>query len=77
MAKYAGYNADDTAWDSFQRERGLMTNREFFTSNGVGGFYEGMTYNEDTQEWESNTPKREEYCSDCNVELSRCICNDY
>lgn len=43
--KYAGLKENDTFWDSYHRSRGEMTNREFFTSNGPGGFYEGMEWN--------------------------------
>ena len=50
--KYPGYNENDTDWDQFQRDRGQMTNREFFTSNGKGGFYEGMEW--DGDEWVLN-----------------------
>lgn len=35
---YSGYNSSDTFWDDYHRKNGLMTNREFFTSNAKGGF---------------------------------------
>lgn len=47
--KYPAYNEDDTKWDDHHRKNGLMTNREFFTSNAKGGFYEGMEWN--GEEW--------------------------
>lgn len=40
--KYPGVRPDDTKWDDYHRSRGDMTNHEFFSSNGPGGFYEGM-----------------------------------
>ena len=49
--KYPGYDPTDTVFDELQRDQGQMTNREFFTSNGPGGFYEGMIWNELLKEW--------------------------
>jgi hypothetical protein len=81
MAKFSGYNENDTAWDDYHRENGMMTNREFFSSNAKGGFYEGMEYDEDSGEWvpdaetrqrewerEQNQPK----CDDCGCQ--HCVC---
>lgn len=72
--KYSGYNENDTSWDAYHRERGMMTNREFFTSNAPGGFYEGMEW--DGEEWVPNAESRrrewkrqqeenERKCQDC------------
>lgn len=55
--KYYGYNEDDTKWDQWHRSQGLMTNREFFTSNSKGGFYEGMEWDGDN--WVPNAESRE------------------
>jgi hypothetical protein len=44
MSKSA-WDPRDTHWDDFHKKRGMMTNREFFSSNGPGGFYEGMEWN--------------------------------
>ena len=72
--KYPGYNANDTFWDDYHRSRGMITNREFFSSNGSGGFYEGMEWDEDSAEWVPDAKTREkEYkrereknaCSNC------------
>lgn len=52
--KYPGYNPDDTKFDEHHRSQGVMTNSEFFTSNAKGGFYEGMEWDEDKQEWVLN-----------------------
>lgn len=56
--KYPGLDSRDTAWDEHHRRNGQMTNSEFFTSNGPGGFYEGMDYNESTGEWVSQREDR-------------------
>lgn len=55
--KYSGYNENDTNWDEYHRKNGMMTNREFFTSNGPGGFYEGMEW--DGNEWVPNAENRQ------------------
>ena len=79
--KYSGYNENDTFWDDYHRKNGMMTNSEFFTSNGKGGFYEGMEWDEDDQEWVPNAESRERQrrqeeenskCYWCNLEC--CIC---
>lgn len=80
--KYPGYNPDDTKWDEYHRSRGEMTNREFFTSNGKGGFYEGMVWDDDAQEWILNAEeqrKRDEAeyswkCRGCEQHKSFCEC---
>ena len=54
--KYPGYNENDTAWDDYHKKNGLMTNREFFTSNAKGGFYEGTEW--DGKEWVPNAETR-------------------
>jgi hypothetical protein len=75
--KYPAYNANDTSWDQFQKERGMMTNREFFTSNAKGGFYEGMEW--DGEEWVPNAETRarqekidSQRCPDC--DCITCCC---
>lgn len=68
--KYSGYNENDTKWDEFHRERGQMTNREFFTSNSEGGFYEGMVWDEERQEWVLNA--EEQYKEDQRDAENRC-----
>ena len=80
--KYPGYNEDDTFWDDHHRKTGRMTNREFFTSNAKGGFYEGMEYDDDTEEWVPNAESRQrEYeqekaneCSHCGEDKRYCWC---
>jgi hypothetical protein len=80
--KYPGYNENDTRWDEFHRERGQMTNNEFFTSNGKGGFYEGMVWDEENEEWVLNAEeqrKRDEAeyewkCRGCQQHKSFCEC---
>lgn len=85
MSKYPGYNENDTHWDEYHRSRGEMTNREFFTSNGPGGFYEGMEWDEDKQEWVPNAAERQKQwarereeekntCSWCGHSNQNCIC---
>ncbi len=64
-----------------------MTNKEFFTSNSSGGFYEGMEWDEDSEEWVPNeaTRRREreqearlesEYgrCGHCGELNNQCYC---
>ena len=75
--KYSGYNENDTRWDDYHRKNGMMTNREFFSSNAKGGFYEGMEW--DGDEWVPNAESRErqdaidaQKCSECGC-LS-CVC---
>jgi hypothetical protein len=71
--KYSGYNQNDTNWDDYHKQNNMMTNREFFSSNAKGGFYEGM-------EWDGNSwiPKERQAnyesqrCSECG--LLSCIC---
>lgn len=78
--KYPGVDARDTGWDDFHRKRGMMTNREFFSSNGKGGFYEGMEY--ENGQWVPNAERREaEYqkekaneCSECGKQKPYCDC---
>lgn len=81
--KYRGYNEGDTHFDDLHRSQGLMTNREFFSSNAKGGFYEGMEWDEDGREWVPNAEERErEYnrkkaneCPDCGDQLPYCKCD--
>lgn len=78
--KYLGYNEDDTFWDDHHRKQGLMTNKEFFTSNAKGGFYEGMEWN--GEEWVPDAEsRRREYeqekaneCSTCGEDKRYCWC---
>lgn len=78
--KYPGYNENDTKWDDHHRERGEMTNREFFTSNGKGGFYEGMEWDEENGDWVLNAEEQrkqdqreeENRCSTCGYLNSVC-----
>jgi len=80
MSKYSGYNENDTSWDEHHKSNGQMTNREFFTSNGKGGFYEGMEWDEENQEWIPNAVERqrqqkwnqENRCSSCGLLKSVC-----
>jgi hypothetical protein len=80
--KYPGYNENDTFWDEHHRSRGEMTNREFFTSNGPGGFYEGMEWDAEKEEWVPNAAARQrqyEYeqankCSECGGQKPYCEC---
>lgn len=78
--KYPGYNESDTFWDDYHRKNGMMTNREFFTSNAKGGFYEGMEWN--GNEWVPDAKSRQrEYdrleankCKDCGGQMPYCEC---
>jgi len=84
--KYSGYNEDDTHFDEYHRSKGLMTNREFFTSNAKGGFYEGLEWDDENQEWVPNAETRQkewereerqkaEACPDgCGFSKSNCHC---
>jgi hypothetical protein len=76
----------DTAWNEFHREHGMMTNREFFSSNGPGGFYEGMVWDEENNEWvKSDETLRKErelevrlghnICSGCGHMKKNCECD--
>ena len=83
--KYPGYNENDTQFDEKHRSQGIMTNREFFTSNAPGGFYNGMEWDESSQEWVPNEAERERQgelqrqqddarrCSECGT-LGHCWC---
>lgn len=78
--KYTGYNESDTEWDEHHRKNGLMTNREFFTSNAKGGFYEGMEW--DGEDWVPDAESRQREheqtkqneCSDCGEDKRYCWC---
>lgn len=59
--KYSGYNENDTKLDSYHKSTGQMTNREFFSSNEKGGFYEGMNW--DGDDWVLNKENREREAS--------------
>lgn len=80
--KYPAYNEDDTFWDDHHRKQGLMTNREFFSSNAKGGFYEGMEYNEEAGEWvpDAETKRKERErenankCHSCGYDRNNCWC---
>lgn len=68
--KYPGYNENDNFWNEHHRKNGMMTNREFFSSNAEGGFYEGMEW--DGKSWSPNTENRKREaeikaneCDDC------------
>ncbi len=82
--KYPGYNESDTFWDDYHRKNGMMTNREFFTSNAKGGFYEGMEWDEDSEEWVPDRESRERQeawdrenrCQKCGYLKSNCDCDD-
>lgn len=85
--KYPGYNEDDTHSDEYFRTHGMMTNREFFTSNGPGGFYEGLEWDEANEEWVPNAESRqkqaewdkENRCQYCGYLKSVCLqeCDGY
>lgn len=75
--KYPNLNENDTFWDEHHRKTGQMTNREFFSSNAKGGFYEGMEW--DGEEWvpnaESRTRQEEidsKKCQECGCQ--NCCC---
>ena len=78
--KYPGYNDGDTFWDDYIRKHGQMTNREFFSSNGPGGFYEGMEW--DGEEWVPNAASRQRQwereeknkCQECGEQKPYCDC---
>jgi len=79
--KYSGYNENDTHWDEYHKSNGLMTNREFFTSNAKGGFYEGMEWDEELGEWVPDAASRQREwereqenptCDDCGCRT--CVC---
>lgn len=80
--KYPGLDPRDTTWDKFHRERGEMTNHEFFTSNGPGGFYEGMEWDESKEEWIPNLASRRReqeekekwFCFGCQQHKDFCEC---
>ena len=73
--KYPGVRQNDTFWDEYHRKNGMMTNHEFFSSNGKGGFYEGMSWDEDEQEWISDTPEPEiKECDNCGGDVDYCWC---
>jgi hypothetical protein len=85
--KYRGYRENDTFWDDYHKQNGMMTNREFFTSNEKGGFYEGMEWDEDSSEWVPNAEtQRKEHdqelrletqygrCDECGEIKNKCYC---
>lgn len=80
--KFPGYRANDTHFDEMHRAAGLMTNREFFTSNAPGGFYEGMEWDAEKEEWVPDAASRrrtEEWerknrCSSCGYLHENCEC---
>jgi hypothetical protein len=80
--KYPGVSPDNTQWDEFNRSQGQMTNNEFFSSNGKGGFYEGMEWDEENEEWVLNAEEQrkrdeEKYsytCRGCEQHKSFCEC---
>lgn len=80
--KYSGYNENDTHFDDYHTSKGMMTNREFFTSNAKGGFYEGMEWDEELEEWVPDADSRERErrrlaeneCKDCGGQLPYCNC---
>jgi hypothetical protein len=80
--KYPGYNANDTFWDEHHRSQGLMTNREFFTSNAKGGFYEGMEWDEELKDWVPNAETKarreaeenKDMCKECGIYYLYCEC---
>lgn len=59
--KYPNADPNNTFWDDYHRKKGMMTNNEFFTSNGPGGFYEGMWYDEENNKWVPNGLTYDEY----------------
>lgn len=78
--KYPGYREDNTRQDEHHRSTGQMTNREFFTSSGKGGFYEGMEHN--GEEWVPDAKSRarqaeidKDKCPEC--ECLSCVCWQY
>lgn len=71
------WDSQDTLWDDFHRKNGLMTNREFFSSNAQGGFYEGMDW--DGNNWVPNAASRQreaeieaEKCKECHCNPCAC-----
>ena len=78
--KYPGYDPKNTFWDEHHRSRGEMTNNEFFTSNGKGGFYEGMVWDDEKEEWVLNIEEQrrqdqweeDNRCSTCGYLKSVC-----
>jgi len=80
--KYPGYNENDTKWDEHHRSSAQMTNREFFSSNAKGGFYEGMEYDEGLKDWIPDAESRQRTlekeqkneCSHCGDDKRYCWC---
>ena len=79
--KYPGYNENDTQWDEHHRQNGLMTNREFFSSNDKGGFYQGMLWDGDQWVLDAENQRREDArqmeldsCDWCGKNPYECTC---
>lgn len=73
--KYIGVREGDTKWDDYHRKNGMMTNHEFFSSNEKGGFYEGMSWDDEDEEWISDTPEKKiTTCADCGGDAMFCWC---
>ena len=75
--KYPGVNSSDNHFDEYHKQRGEMTNNEFFSSNTKGGFYEGTEWN--GYDWVPDQASRdrqdlidEKKCKECHF-LS-CVC---
>lgn len=65
--QYPAYDKNDTAWDDYHKKNGMMTNREFFSTNAKGGFYEGMEWN--GEEW---VPNAETRAKEAAIEAQKC-----
>jgi hypothetical protein len=49
--KYPAYDSTDITSDDLNIKEGKLVNREFFTSNVKGSFYEGLKWDSVNKEW--------------------------
>ena len=80
---YPVFSDGDTGWDERHDNPAKTTNKEYFSSNEEGGFYEGLEWNDTTRTWVPNAASRQKeqerrkrlkLCPHCGEELTKCIC---
>ena len=74
---------EDTGWNDLTLAGAAMPNKEYFSSNAKGGFYDGYEWDDVRKIWIPDTAARQkvqlrlqqgEICPDCGEERKKCIC---
>ena len=80
---YPVFADGDTGWDSKSTNPAKIPNKDYFSSNAKGRFYEGLEWDDVKKIWVPDAASREKeaqrqkelnICPHCGEEIKKCIC---